>query len=165
MPKYEIQFSPDDKMDTRAYQIMEKAFGIDLSKILFTSHEMPIELFLTFNHSIDQLNQPIFGHKVIHFDEVPEDDKPLYKENELSPEQNRFSGVWYPPMSERRERYICMRNRIKAIRKVEQAFKINLKELKDIDKHPEVKLYDVAKAVDDFELNKLRDGDSYKSTQ
>lgn len=160
MPNNEIKFSPDDKMDSRAYQIMEKAFELDIRKTIFTSHETPIEFFSTLRKVEAEgnsylRNYSVLGHRHIPFNDVPGDDKSSYEENKLGDEEKRITAVWYPNMTPRRKKYVAMRSRINAIRRVEKAFGVNLKEFKDIDKHPRVTLHDVAKAVDDFELGRL----------
>lgn len=162
---YRIEDQPNDHIDTTAFEVMEKAFGIDPRYQIFITHDVQID-YLPLQEKIrrsevEELKNPtpLLGHRPIPFRDVPEDDKPSYEENGLSDREKSTSLVWYPQMSPRRKRYLVARFRIAAIRRVENAFGIGLKEFKDIDKHPTVTLYDVSRAIDEFRLGQLKKSD------
>jgi hypothetical protein len=158
MKSPEFEFAPSDKIDTRSFEILEKAFGVRPGKIIFISDGTVLEEVEEISRGADyDFKNPPSGHKLVKVTEIPPDDVLLY-EGDLTNEKRH---VWYPPFSEKEIRRLSVRARISAVRKVEKAYGIKMKELKSIDKHPELLLTDVASYIDSFKLSQLLTGENF----
>ena len=83
----------------------------------------------------------------------------LYPGQEIDPR----IYVWYPPFTEHEVRSLSVRDRIRSIKKIEQAYDIKLKELKNIDMYPNLTISRVATFVDNTLLKKFHSSFSQPS--
>lgn len=147
--KLRVEFGPDDKIDSRSLEIVDKAFGIPPDRS-WTSHEAPIEGFLILRDpSIVIKRFP--GHKLITFAEVPEEDRGFYDDRPYTEERR----VWYPPLTTLDWRKNNVRLRIRAIRMIERAYNVKMKHFKNIDEYPRITIADMAKYIDEEMLKQF----------
>ncbi len=134
------EFLPDDKIDSRALDIAQNVLGINPSEIFFISNDVTLEELSEFSLS----NHTVQGHKQIKSTDIPTGDIHLYPGQAIDSREY----VWYPPFSNQEIRSLCVRDRIRNVKKIEQAYGIKIKELKNIDVYPKLTISFVASYVD-----------------
>lgn len=150
-PEFE-HYAPDDKIDTRSFEIITRVFGLPSEEIIFISNDTLLDEVEDFSKSLeDELENPPKGHRLTRVTEIPLDDTALY-DGDLQ-DQRRY--VWYPPFSDAETRRMSVRDRIRAVRKVERTYGISMKQFKNIDEFPELPLATVAAAIDQALLSQL----------
>ncbi len=139
-----FEFAPDDRIDRRAYEIIDKTFGIEAA--LLTEESQLEDFDFKFDANIP-------GHKLLNLPNIPLDDRILYPNIDSFDDKRVY--IWYPPFTEKESRRLALRSRIKVIRMVEDAYNIKLKDFKNIDKYPRLKLFEVADKIDRIQLEQL----------
>lgn len=147
-----IRYGPDDKIDSRAIEIVDKAFGVPPER-LWMSHKTPVEAFLI--NKDPSIVRTFPGHTWVPFPDIPEDDKKFYEGRFPNMEKR---NVLYPPVTPQEIRRREVRLRIKAIRKIEKAYGLKMKHFKKIDDYPKVTIADVADHIDRSLLNQFASG-------
>ncbi len=139
-----FEFAPDDRIDRRAYEIIDRTFGIEAA--LLTEESQLEDFEFTFDANIP-------GHKLLNLPNIPLDDRILYPNIDSFDDKRVY--IWYPPFTEKESRRLALRSRIKVIRMVEKEYSIKLKDFKDIDKYPRLKLFEIADKIDRLQLEQL----------
>ena len=82
-----IKFAPNDKLNRVAHRLIKDIYGIE--GILLTN--------LSSLYDFEDILDEIPGHKLIKFTHVPEKEKKLYKNEDLTKPDRLL--VWYPPLT------------------------------------------------------------------
>lgn len=117
MKKKKIIFVSSDKIDEFAHELIERVFGV---RGAWMSNQSILDDF----ESLDSIPR----HDLIRLSEVPKSNRYLYKKEFAEPVDPKKYRVWYPPVSARGWSRIETITREFFLSKVENEYKISMKD-------------------------------------